>query len=71
MAGKLSNAPVIPSAVPTEAGLDAWRDLPRSEQVRRLRQIVTSREGSVPCEGTMADIWADIEGDALRAAGPN
>jgi len=31
--------PVMPSATPTEAELNAWVDLPRDEQVRRYQEM--------------------------------
>jgi hypothetical protein len=64
MAGALSNPEVMPSATPADVDLEAWRELPRDEQVRRLRQILASPEASEPCEATMADIWTEIEADA-------
>jgi hypothetical protein len=64
MESALSNPAVMPSATPTEADLEAWRDLPRDEQVRRLSQMLDSPEASTACEATMADIWDEIEADA-------
>jgi hypothetical protein len=55
---------VMPSATPTEEEIAAWQELPRDEQLRRMRQMLTSREASTPCNTTMAEIWAEIDSDA-------
>ncbi len=54
---------VMPSAMPSEAEISAWQELPRDEQVRRLRQVLTSPEASKPSGSTMAEIWAEIDSD--------
>jgi hypothetical protein len=64
MESALSNSAVVPSATPTEADLEAWRDLPRDEQVRRLSRMLASPEAFTACEATMAEIWDEIEADA-------
>jgi hypothetical protein len=51
--------PVLPSATPNEAEIAAWTELPRDEQVRRLRQVLTSPEASTPSTASMAEIEAD------------
>jgi len=53
----------MPSATPTEAEIAAWRELPRDEQVRRLRLALTSVEASTACDATMAEIWAEVEAE--------
>ncbi len=53
----------MPSATPSEAEIAAWRELPRDEQLRRLRQMLTSPEASTPDGTTMAEIWAEIDSD--------
>ena len=55
---------VMPSAAPTEEEIAAWQELPRDEQLRRMRQMLTSPEASTPCNTTMAEIWAEINSDA-------
>lgn len=54
---------ITPSATPSEAEIAAWRELPRDEQVRRMRQALTSTEATTPSRTTMAEIWAEIERD--------
>jgi uncharacterized protein YbaP (TraB family) len=54
---------VMPSASPTEEEIAAWLELPRDEQLRRMRQMLTSPEASNPCSTTMAEIWAEIDSD--------
>jgi len=54
---------VMPSATPTEGEIAAWQELPRDEQLRRMRQMLTSSEASTPCSTTMAEIWAEIDSD--------
>ncbi|HMK89099.1 MAG TPA: hypothetical protein VK446_05640 [Methylocystis sp.] len=58
---------VMPSATPSEAEIAAWNELPRDEQVRRLRQMLTSPEASMPSGVTMAEIWAEVEADEPAA----
>jgi len=55
---------VMPSATPTEDEIAAWQELPRDEQLRRMRQMLTSPEASTPCNATMEEIWAEIDSDA-------
>ncbi|MGO9768816.1 MAG: hypothetical protein ACLPSW_04530 [Roseiarcus sp.] len=66
MSATLASDEVMPSATPTAAEIAAWQDLPRDEQVRRIRQALASPEALTPCEATRAEIWAEIEGDAAR-----
>jgi hypothetical protein len=54
---------VMPSATPTEEEIAAWEELPRDEQLRRMRQMLASLEASTPCNTTMAEIWAEIDSD--------
>jgi uncharacterized protein YbaP (TraB family) len=55
---------VMPSATPTEEEIAAWQELPRDEQLRRMRRMLTSPEASTPCDTTMAEIWAEIDSGA-------
>jgi uncharacterized protein YbaP (TraB family) len=55
---------VMPSAAPTKKEIAAWQALPRDEQLRRMRQMLTSPEASTACDTTMAEIWAQIDSDA-------
>jgi hypothetical protein len=55
---------VMPSARPSEEEIATWQEFPRDEQLRRMRQMLTSLEASTPCNTTMAEIWAEIEFDA-------
>jgi hypothetical protein len=66
MASGLSNSEVVPSATPTEADVQAWRDLPRDKQIRRLRRLLASPEASIATDASMANIWDEIEADAFR-----
>ena len=63
MRSTLTTSAVMPSATPDDAEIAAWVELPRDEQVRRLRQMLTSSEASTPSSTAMADIWAEIESD--------
>jgi hypothetical protein len=47
---------VMPSATPTEAELEAWRNLPRDEQLQRMRNALAHPEASEEVTDTMADI---------------
>jgi uncharacterized protein YbaP (TraB family) len=51
---------VIPSATPTDEEIAAWNELPRDEQLRRLRLDLTHPDACVPSTHSMADIWAKI-----------
>jgi len=48
----------MPSATPSEADIAAWNDLPRDEQLRRLRQALTHPDCGIASRDTMADILA-------------
>lgn len=52
---------IMPSATPTEAEIAAWQELPRDEQVRRMRRILTSPGASTPSDETMSEIWDGIQ----------
>ena len=54
----LSN--VMPSATPSEAEIEAWNELPRDEQVRRLRQELARSDACVAGSHTMQDVWVEI-----------
>jgi hypothetical protein len=55
---------VMPSATPTDEEIAAWEELPRDEQLRRMREALNSPNASTPCSTTMAEIWAEIESEA-------
>jgi hypothetical protein len=59
---------VTPSATPCDAEIAAWRELPRDEQLRRMREALASAEASTPSDTTMAEIWNEIQAD-LRSDG--
>ena len=63
MSGALSNPGANLSATPADAEIEAWRDLPRDVQVRRLRELLASPDALNPNDATMADIWDEIEAD--------
>jgi hypothetical protein len=56
---------VMPSAAPSEAEIAAWQTLPRDEQLRRLRLILSHPDCDRASETTMDDIRA--KGQALAA----
>ncbi len=49
---------VMPSAMPTDAEIEAWQSLPRDEQVRRMRQTLTHPARAKASPHTMDDILA-------------
>ncbi|QGM98706.1 hypothetical protein [Methylocystis parvus] len=55
---------VTPSATPSEAEIEAWRELSRDEQLRRMRSALSSAEAATPCDASMKEIWAEIEAAA-------
>jgi len=57
---------VKPSATFTDDEIAAWEQLPRDEQLRRMREMLTSPSASTPCDTTMAQIWAEIESETPR-----
>lgn len=56
---------VTPSATPSAAEIEQWRDLPRDEQLRRLRQELDHPDGDRIATSTMLDIRE--EGRALAS----
>jgi hypothetical protein len=56
---------VMPSATPTEEDIAEWEELPRDEQLRRMREVLTSLNASTPCDTTMEEIWAEIESETV------
>ena len=50
---------VMPSATPSEEEIAAWEALPRDEQLRRLRALLSQPDRIVAGEATMADILAE------------
>ena len=56
-----AHSEVIPSATPTETEIAAWNELPRDEQVRRLRQELSHPDACIAGPHTMTDIWAEIK----------
>ena len=57
---------VMPSATPGEADIAAWKDLPRDEQLRRLRQLLSHSGASIDCGQTMEDILAEARRRAAK-----
>jgi hypothetical protein len=49
---------VMPSAMPSEAEIAAWNDLPRDEQVRRMRLALMHPDRAKSSPHTMDDILA-------------
>ena len=60
MTATIATDAVMPSATPTEAEIAVWRELPRDEQLRRMRQILASPEASTPSDATMDEILEEI-----------
>jgi hypothetical protein len=50
---------VRPSATPTEAEIEAWRELPRDEQLARLRAELEQPECGRLTDLTMTEICAE------------
>ena len=49
---------IKPSATPSEEEIRRWNDLPRDEQLERMREALLAGEQSGICERTMDDIKA-------------
>lgn len=49
---------VEPSAVPTDEELRTWAELPRDEQLRRLRLALSNADSATAADATMSDILA-------------
>ena len=47
---------VMPSAAPSEADIAAWNELPRDEQLRRMREALAHADCNTVSTLTMADI---------------
>jgi len=47
---------VTPSATPNAAEMAAWQDLPRDEQKKRLRAVLTHPDCATPSTADMSDI---------------
>lgn len=54
-----TTTPVMPSATPSEDEIAAWEALPRDEQMRRMRALLSSEEASTATDSTMAEILAE------------
>ena len=62
-------ADVMPSATPTEEEIRAWEALPRDEQLRRLRAVLTHPDCGTPTTDTMGDILAEARARAESRRG--
>jgi hypothetical protein len=61
---------VTPSATPNEADIREWADLPRDEQLRRLREALDHPDCATVVDDTMNDIAAKARARAdARARG--
>jgi hypothetical protein len=67
--GALIDNPLVsdvkPSVTPSDAEIAAWQSLPREEQLRRMRGLVSSAEATQ----TVRESTADILVEARRRAG--
>ena len=54
-----SLANVVPSATPSEEEICAWEALPRDEQLRRLRAVLTHPDCATATPSTMSDILSE------------
>jgi uncharacterized protein YbaP (TraB family) len=52
---------VTPSATPSEEEIAAWNELPRDEQLRRLRAVLSAPDAVTPCGETMDEILAQAK----------
>ena len=50
---------VLPSATPSEEDARAWEALPREEQLRLLRAVLTHRDCTTVSAATMSEILAE------------
>lgn len=57
---------VMPSATPSEADIAAWQALPRDEQLRRLREVLSHPDASIDCGQTMEEILAEARQRAAK-----
>ena len=55
---------VMPSATPTEEDIRKWDALPRDEQLRRLRAVLTQPDCATATPDTMSDILAEARARA-------
>ena len=56
--------PVMPSATPTEAEIRIWQALPRDEQLRRLRIVLTHPDRTAVTTASMSEILAEARARA-------
>jgi hypothetical protein len=49
---------VMPSATPSEEDIRKWEALPRDEQLRRLRMVLTHADCATATRDTMNDVLA-------------
>ena len=59
---------VMPSATPSEEDIRAWEALPRDEQLRRMRALLTSAACTTMTDRTMDDILAEARRRADAAS---
>lgn len=61
-------AEIVPSAAPANEELAAWGELPRDEQIRRLRAKLMAADCSAPSDATFGAILAEARtrADARR-----
>jgi hypothetical protein len=56
--------PVMPSATPTKAEIRLWQALPRDEQLRRLRIVLTHPDRTAVTAASMSEILAEARARA-------
>jgi hypothetical protein len=59
-----SAAHVMPSATPTEEEIRIWQALPRDEQLRRLRTVLTHPDRTAVTTASMSEILAEARARA-------
>jgi hypothetical protein len=60
--GKLAD--VMPSATPSEEDICNWETLPRDEQLRRLRTVLTHPDCATVTRETMSDVLTEARSQA-------
>jgi hypothetical protein len=55
---------VMPSATPTEEGIRLWQALPRDEQLRRLRAVLTHPDCTTIATASMSEILVEARARA-------
>ena len=64
-----STVEVMPCAAPTEEEIRAWQALPRDEQLRRLRAVLTHPDCGTPTVYTMGDVLNEARAPAASRRG--